>query len=409
MESLLATKVFTPTATLTRGKKGAPIGLSLVDKVVVAHLPKGVSEEARRAFLFLVMCAGTSLSSSLNEWKAYVAVYTLAVAPGLEARMPASSFTLVPLTPAQVIELTTIFESFKSALSDRNESAVTDIVSRGAAASYIPGLPKWNPSLDWKPAGRMWVPKVMFGHYSIVLFLIGKRVDGDDHTSIAINRPDAIKKKAHLSMPVPFLDGDLRLSDSSHVLINNAWAELATLRGLALTEFAQFAQSDTNFSQDLIYTTMHLLRWGGMQHARITIDFLRAFPWVASIPSLRTPLAVFVESIRALEKIDPTLRSYVKLIYGDKSAVFPRKELEPLVACAVSVAKEINPTLEDFYVSNAYASIVDAFTEERDRRDKIREGELVQKERGLGLEVEEGEYESESATEIAQEETPAIA
>jgi hypothetical protein len=209
---------------------------------------------------------------------------------------------------------------------------------------------------------------------------MGKRIEGDDHSAITASRPDAVKKKAHLSQQMAFLDGALKLSDNSHIPINSAWAELSALRALTITEFSKYSQNDTDFVQDLIYTTMHLLKWSGMTHAKITMNLLLAYPWIDEIPVLRTALGVYVESVVALMKVDPVLRPYVKLISGDKSAVFPRKELEPLVACAVSVAEETGEEIKKFYRSNAFVGVVEAFTEERDRRDRIREGKLARQE-----------------------------
>jgi len=127
------------------------------------------------------------------------------------------------------------------------------------------------------------------------------------------------------------------------------------------------------------------------------MEFIRSYPWIVEIPALRTPLSVYVESMGALSRTDPVQRPFIKVIYGDKSPIFPRKELEPLVACAVKVATNVSETIKGFYVSNAFTAIVEAFEDELERRERIRTGELLQKERALGVTAEEDYEEEEEA------------
>jgi len=48
-------------------------------------------------------------------------------------------------------------------------------------------------------------------------------------------------------------------------------------------------------------------------------------------------------------------------------------------------------------VSNAFTAIVEAFEDELERRERIRTGELLQKERALGVTAEEDYEEEEEA------------
>jgi len=246
--------------------------------------------------------------------------------------------------------------------------------------AVVAGLPEIPKDKDWMSVHGEWIPKVLACHYSLVLFLAGKRVDGSDHTSMTVKRPKALRDKAHLGASVGFLDGALRLSDTSHLLINNAWAEMSILRSTCITEFAAFSASDTDFIQDIVYTTMHLLQFSGMQHAKITHGFLKAYDWVVEVPSLRNSLGIFVGSVKAMAKYPGEIQPYLKVIYGDKVDVFPRKELEPLVACALAVGREIDENLKDFFSSGEYAAIVEAFMDERERRRTIREGKILREE-----------------------------
>jgi len=395
--ALFSSRVFTPVPVLGAGKKGKLASLALVDKVPIIILPPAASDDTRRAFLFTIACCGTSGSRSLNAWKSFIATYVVANTPSFASRLPAHTYSITTLEESQVEAINNFFAAFRQACQARDQTQVESLARGALQSGLIPGLPLPDSALQWTDANNQWATKILIGHYSIVLFLIGKKIEGTDHKAIVSARPDAVKKKAHLSAIQGLLDGKLRLSDASHNLINSAWAELSTLRALVVSEYAKYAQSDTDFSQDLIYTTMHLLRWNGLQHARITMEFIRSYPWIVEIPALRTPLSVYVESMGALSRTDPVQRPFIKVIYGDKSPIFPRKELEPLVACAVKVATNVSETIKGFYVSNAFTAIVEAFEDELERRERIRTGELLQKERALGVTAEEDYEEEEEA------------
>jgi len=392
MSTLPSKTLFTPNPLVSTTKRGGLVPLALVDKVTVPVVTGKVTESSRLAIAFYMMAAGTSKSSSIKEWKAYIVAYILCIAPSLQARMPGNLLTFVSMTDAQVKGITDAIDSFKASFGGDDPAVPMAAARTFTSGPLIPGLPTPDAGADWSDADGEWVTKVILAHFSIVLFLAGKRIDGDDHTAISVARPEALRSKAHIADVSAFLDGPLRLSDSSHLHINNAWAEMAGVRAVTFTEFAKYSQSDTDFSQDIIYTTMHLLRYNGMQHARITMDFLHAYPWVTEVPALRTSIAVYLNSIKATADIDPALQPYLKLIYGDKVSIFPRKELDPLIACAVAAAKEVSTTLVDFYVNSDYNAVVEAFLEERDRRMKIREAELrIRELRMEEMEAELGE------------------
>jgi hypothetical protein len=291
-----------------------------------------------------------------------------------------TTYAPIQLTETQVAELNEKMAALSSGLELEDEGAVLAAETAIKAGVLIPGLPSVDPEAPLAESYGEWAPRIIVSHYSIVLFLAGKRIEGDDHTAISVNRPLALRGKAHIIDQSAFMEGQLRLSDISHIQINNAWSESSSLRAACLSEFSLFSQSDTEFTQDLIYTTMHLLKYSNMTHAKITYDFLLGNTWAIEVPALRKSIGVFLDSVRASASYADHLLPYLKLIYGDKIDIFPRKDLEPLIACAVAVGAETNPTLLDFYVSGEHQSIVDAFLEEYEARKRIRSKELAKRE-----------------------------
>jgi len=380
LSTLAGSTIFSP-RDITKGKPGdTAIKASLVDKVLVYVLPSGSKDETYSLMLHLMMIIGTSESIVLTEWKTYVASYTLCLFPALRKKMNPSGYLFREVSPTDIARIKGHLGALEAALETENEVAIQDAGSKLVDQPVLPGLPISKGPKDWMSTYGESIPKVYACHYSLVLFLAGKRIDGDDHSAVSVNRPAALKKKAHLGDAISFLDGKMRLSDKAHNQINSAWAEMSSLKALCVQEFSLFAGADTDFIQDIVHTTMHLLRYSGMQHAKITHGFIKAYPWVTEIPALKTSLGLYADSAMAAAKYPAHLQPYLKLMYGDKTDVFPRKELEPLIACAVAVSSETNESLKDFYTSGEFGAIVEAFMAERDRRDNIREGEIRKEE-----------------------------
>lgn len=391
MTSLSGPSIFAPRDVSRGVKGGAPVKSSFVDKVVVHVLPAGTTEETSGAVARLLMVSGTSDSKTLSEWKSYVATYTLIMFPTLRKKMTATGFSFKEISADELGTIRAAFKIMDDAMEKEDKVEIDEAAKGLVGKRFLVGLPVCAPGRDWMSSHGECIPKVYACHYSLVLFLAGKRIDGDDHSAMTVRRPQALKKKAHLGDSVSFLDGSMRLSDASHVYINSAWSEMSLLRSICIQEFSRFSGTETDFIQDLIHTTMHLLRYSGMQHARITHGFLKAYPWVVEIPVLKTSLGIYVDSAMSAAKYPEHLQPYLKLMYGDKTDVFPRKELEPLIACAVAASSETNESLKDFYTSGEFGAIVEAFLTERERRENIREGEIRKQEHQVLTFLEEDE------------------
>jgi hypothetical protein len=373
--------------------KAPPVALSITEKTPYWVLPGSSSDETKISLLLHLAMAGTSESGKLSDWKTWVLTYLVGVAPHLSSKLPARAYPKNTYNDEQVKHLTDGLARIKGFYETKDMTVITSSMNDYVSKIQIPGLPQPNLGLEWSSLSGDWNPRVLLSHFSIVLFLAGKRVEGTDHSSITTARPEALRKKAHMLKPRALLDGPLRLSDTSHNLINNSWAEMSAARAAAIVEFSTYGQSDTDFGQDIIYTTMHLLRWSGLQHAKITMDFLHAYPWAPEVPTLRTFVAKYIESMKAAGKYEAGLQPYLKIIFQDKVDIFPRKELEPLVGCALEMMEYASDTLKDFYRSSEYSSIVAAFREEAERRATLRTQQLRARE--VHLEELIGEEETE--------------
>jgi hypothetical protein len=341
-------------------------------RMVVPILPENCDADIKEAFAVYMALCGTSTSTRVEEWRKYIAVYSSFIVPTVASRLATDVYHTQVISAEVIGRMRTAYTAFKQLMSNVDEPPALGQKHAFLIGMKLDGLPTPDVVLPWEESYSMLHPKMFASHYSIVLFLMSKRVEKDNHAPITQARPEALKKKAHVEAICSFLDGPLRLSDPSHLAINSAWSESASLRAVCVTEFAQYSEMETDIVQDLIYTSMHLMRFGSMSHAKITYAFLRAYPWAGEVPSLKSAVGVFRDSARAALKYSETLRPYLKLIYGDKLTIFPRNELEVLIACAVEVEKVNNPTLQDFYTNDKFGPVVEAFIEELEKRGEIR-------------------------------------
>jgi len=254
----------------------------------------------------------------------------------------------------------------KGFVTDEAENTLPDDGLLGL--TLHPGLPAAGASQGYRWCGAEASMKHVYAHYSLVVFLAGKGIDDINRSAITEKRPRAIINKCKLDEVTETLNGSLRLSDPSHTYINAAWSEMTIFRAACFMEFIHYASMEVNLAQDIIYTSVHLLRYTGLSHARFSYKLIKSNPWVREFPPLQSSVAVFEDSLKESMRVPSILQPYVKLIYADKSSLFPRKEMEPLVACAAAMEQQLHDTVQQFFRSDKYAAIVDLFLDERNRR-----------------------------------------
>lgn len=383
MEPFKGINSFSPATGFQKTGKSTLAPTAFSEKVPYYLLPDNCTEEQRLMFSRYLAYCGTATAGKLASWKTWVTTWVCLVTPAFSARLPVSSFRKVEITAQQTARLTLLMGNLQEALDSEDRSQVTIAGTELLAMSEYPLLPKISDEVDLALGNGEWIGKVALCYYALVLFLAGKRLEGEDHSQLSDLRPRALRGKAHIEDPLDFLEGGLRMSDFSHLSINNAWSEMGQLRAIVFTEYAGYDSDDTDMAKDIIWTTMHLLRYSNMAHALITYNFLRAYPWAADVPSLKTSIAIYFASLKKSSEIDQKLFPFIKLIYGDKAGLFPRKEMEPLIACASSVQQETSSTLADFYRDATFNPVVDSFMTEKERRENIRNLGLVKREKEL--------------------------
>ncbi|UNQ74998.1 ORF2 [Fusarium oxysporum mymonavirus 1] len=402
---------FSPQNQTPGGRQKRLLKSAISSAIPIPVLPQSVSVDDRVKYLATMAALGTSISADIAQWKVYILAYTLMLFPQFERSIQRDIYAPVVMTAETIAAVIHAYDDLSAMPETYDADDLHEAEIAFNETVVGPGLPLPNPAAKTRYLPEETTAKILASHYSILLFIAGKRIDTEDHTPLTKNRPDALIRKAHLAAEPQLLTGCLRFSDKSHSELNSAWQELAALRALIFPAFAEFSSEATDDIQDLIYTTMHLLRFSGMQHAKIVHGFLGAYPWARDVPALRSAIAKFDESIIAAAGYPTAIQPYVKLIYGDKSEIFPRKEMEVLISCAVAATQDTSPDIVNFYNSDAFNPIVEAFMAERDRRGEVRTLTLKAQEANLRAQVSLGhkaetpseDYESDGLEEEAEE------
>jgi hypothetical protein len=345
-------------------------------KDVLYTFPSNLSSEDTLLAAFGMALTGSSTSAGSTQWKSYVLSYACLMTDGLARKVPSTSVTIKEITAEQLAPSLQTLRNLKATCERIDETPSTTNGIGLVNFQFTPGLPGLtNPPVDtW--VGLEVTPKHVYSHWALVTFLAGKLIHDGNREQIEDKRPNNLVTKYTLAEGSELLVDQYRLSRTAHKGINLAWAEMSAFKAACFKEYCTYSAADIDLGQDIIYTMVRLLKYSGMQHAEITYRLLMAHPWVREIPVLASSVAIFETGLHAASSIDPALQPYVKLMYGDRSDIFPRKDMEPLVACAVASEKEIHETLSDFYVSNKHPTIVEKFLEEREARNDLRTEKL---------------------------------
>jgi len=395
MDPLATARMFTPKAYAPSAGKTL-LRMNLLQKTMVYLVPNDLTEEEKLAVGLGFMISGTNETATLEEWKSYVCSYTCFLIPGMQGKLSGDSYATTTLTKATLGPAIARLKQYIAAGElDENDNTMSDDGLVGI--SLHSGLPKAEAPAGYKWCGAEATMKHIYAHYSLIVFLAGKMVDDINRAAITEKRPAAIIGKCNLDEVTETLNGALRLSNTSHTYINAAWSEMTIFRAACFLEFINYASMEVNYAQDIIYTSVHLLRYTGLTHAKFSYKLIRGNPWVRDFPPLQSSVTVFEDSLRESMRVPAILQPFIKLIFADKSSLFPRKEMEPLVACAVALEQQMHESVQQFFRSDKYAAIVDMFLDERQRRSTAGKAKKI----ATLAELEnnsDDEYEAEQAT-----------
>lgn len=204
----------------------------------------------------------------------------------------------------------------------------------------------------------------VYGFMALLFFLAGKQINETNSVTITTRRPQnlidtyKIPEKARF-----FLTGDGRMQMNALTMCNNMWTIHTPLRIAIISQIAHFSQG-SSLAMRVVYTVSKLLEYVGMQQALYINQFLMAHPEAIEYSTLRPSLISYVNSMNQLKTVDPILRPYFKVIYGDQTRIFHRNSILALASVAIAYQRKFNDSIKHYNLGAAAGLAIGQFEEE---------------------------------------------
>jgi hypothetical protein len=319
-------------------------------KVYVLPSTSAADVETVKAFHLFLIVAGTSSSSSKQEWRNFVVTIAgLCFEDMKTAILTSAAYEEVVVSAGFVTQLQNWYDAYKVATdlagddADLRTSCQADIVNELPLLDLPRGVASHEANLD-----DVLDLESVYGHFSLVLFLAGKTITDRNRAAITEKRPSAIERKYYDGRQVASLSGKLALSTVAHSQVHSAFVALTHARIVIFEQVALFNKQTGIFQFEIVATTTRLMRFAGMQQAAIIDAFLASHEEAFRVPMLAPAIAAYTASLRDVARASDEIRPYYKVIYGDTTRAFNRNDLENLLVVALEDASLVTPSLKQF-------------------------------------------------------------
>ncbi|RKF83460.1 hypothetical protein GcM1_159010 [Golovinomyces cichoracearum] len=167
--------------------------------------------------VFACALACTSQGSPLAKWKKLLLIYTNVMIPSIIESLPLGMIksTRIPMTT--LTTLRQILVKFNEEDKPNDYRIAPDALDN----FWIGGdNPSPQPIIACHNITFCRGERILYAHFSLVVFLAGKLIDDLNRTAITVARPKALIEKYKLSS-VEILNGNARMSDHAHQFIHH--------------------------------------------------------------------------------------------------------------------------------------------------------------------------------------------
>lgn len=355
---------------------------------VLNLIPASTPEKIRQFICAIWMTCLKSVDTDIELWNSLLLSLSVALLPDSQKLIAAKAIQIREISHTEItaiVEYRDNLIELSSVLPELNgENIVTDqgvLLYEGLptelkekfkgyeqAAQSVP-IPASFPEENRAPVG-LWLftatkTEVLYGVYSLIAFLAGKTITEENKSAIESRRPAAIENKYGCKNS-ELLTGKFKMSRQAHEGFNRSWTILAEFRKNMFDSFTTFSHQESDLGLSVIWTTVKLMEYAGMQHTQLIHSLLRTYPWVINVPALRSSVQAYIVSLKEFVKIPPHLRPYYKVMHGDKSTLFQRKHMEPLIAVAVHHLADNRPEIANYYTATGSKAVIAAFERYKD-------------------------------------------
>lgn len=346
------TKVFSEGQHATRTRQRAAASRALVSKVPILVLPESATNAQRLKILCMMTTCGRSTSKEGTSWRSWVLSYVVMAFPELKEIFEKKNF------PEYEVHAITIEKCIAwCAVFDRvNESEEAGYEEAIALPDEFPteGVPAITQALT--DACEATTP---YCFVAILLFLCGKTISALNRVAVTVNRPRALIAEFSAQRAEFVLNGDGRISDNGHTMVNSAWNAVVEPRISIIEHFADMSNAPGSTAERIIAHIMQLLKNAGMNYVHHIVRLLTDMPWTASMNGLRADYIAFKESVHRSTEIPATFRAYYKLAYGNQCTIFRRADMPALTSIAIIYGAQFQETMQKYTIERGYSTIVD--------------------------------------------------
>jgi len=358
--------------TLGRSGDGAPLASAFGSKTQVLTFPSDLTERERGNIAIGFIVLGASTSESPNKWATYLISYFCLMITNFISKLPAHQYEQIQIKKTDITQQLLLLERVR-AQAELDDTAPDSIPPNGLDGFVLhPDLPTAPTHKNAQLIGQDYSIRTSYAHLSMVVYLAGKQITAANRRQMVTARPTALTDAFKLPAQVTFLFGEWMLSDQSYEKINQAWKERTAFRQAAFKEMILYSKGDTDLGQQILYQNVKLLKWAYHSHVPMVMQLVKSYPWVREMPIMKDSMYEYDTSTEVYLAQKPILRPYLKLLGNDSCELFLRKNLEPLIACAVADQAQVHATINNYYTDSKYAGVVDQFITQRNKLETMR-------------------------------------
>jgi hypothetical protein len=320
---------------------------------VIYLLPPGAKDNHRAAFLAQLIIRGRSPSLVAAEWRSWVLTIVAAGFQDMITAIIDQQPTLYEKRVIDPVHLTPLQEMHEGIVGWGMVEPTDAVENQTALDAILPcmiplsELPDYDSSEVKRDLARCVSIEALYGYLALVLVLAAKSINDANRVAITINRPRNIEQKYRI-VDCPCLTGDLRISDNGHSMINAAFVSMDHFRGALFTRLADVKNAASDRGTAVVMTLVRLLDWTGMTYVPMIDRFLTSHSNIEGYGFLMPSYQSFIASLRALAKVPPHIRPFYKLIHGDTTKMFNRRDVEELMVCAIRDEARDRPSLMQY-------------------------------------------------------------
>jgi len=276
-------------------------------------------------------------------------------------------------------------KAYPSAAAAASDQYRTDAKASYREVSSGYGVAEF-PYPGYMPGGSGRAPMkflAFYGYLGVIAFTLTKDASQTGKDALTIARPRALLSKYGWSPEeVPYLTSQLCPSISVYATLPKVWRRMTSMRNALFRYFATLGEIETSDTDEALYTTVRMMKWGDMAHIPIITDFLNKYPAAKFFPDLEPSFRHYQASIRDLLDTcpeitdaagrikkgsdgtplrDTSMMPYIKIFYGDRGDIALRKDMEPLIAVAHATLSQADKNMAGYVPPAGYGPIISKF------------------------------------------------